>query len=101
MQRQSHFSFEHMDVTARGMQALEEALYSKDILFNLGCYVLAVSTDGDVVICKTAQTGAQCLPTKPGSPGSGFLSYTSGQLAGLIHMLFPSNGIFAFALPTL
>lgn len=54
-----------MDFTAGGMQ---EAQYSKDILFNLGCYVLAVGTDGDVVVCKTAQTGAQCLPTKPGLP---------------------------------
>lgn len=59
MHRQSHFSFKHMDFTAGGMQALEAALYSKDILFNLGCYVLAVGTDGDVVICKTAETAAQ------------------------------------------
>lgn len=68
MHRQSHFSFEHTDFTAGGMQALEEALYSKDILFNLGCYVLTVSTDGDVVICKTLKTGVQFLPTKPGLP---------------------------------
>lgn len=68
MHRQSHFSFEYMDVTAGGMQALEEALHSKDILFNLGCYVLAVGTDGDVVICKTLKTGVQFLPTKPGLP---------------------------------
>lgn len=65
MHRESHFSFEHRDFTAGGMQ---EAQNSKDILFNLGCYVLAVGTDGDVVVCKTAQTGAQRLPTKPGLP---------------------------------
>lgn len=68
MHRQSHFSFEHMDFTAGGMQAPEEALYSKDILFNLGCYVLAVGADGDVVVCKTGETGVQWLPTRPGLP---------------------------------
>lgn len=68
MHRQSRFSFQHMGFSAGGRKALEEALHSKDILFNLSCYVLAVGADGNVVVCKTAQTGAQWLPSRPGLP---------------------------------
>lgn len=32
------------------MQALKKAQYSKDIFFNLSCYVLTVSTNGNIVI---------------------------------------------------
>lgn len=87
-----------MDFTAGGMQALETALYSKDILFNLGCYVLTVGTDGDVVVCKTAGTAAQWLPTKSGLPR---LSMSELQIWTVCWFDSHALGILAFALATL
>lgn len=48
------------------MQALKKAQYSKDIFFNLSCYVLTVSTNGNIVIWKTNK---RWFPTKQGVPG--------------------------------
>lgn len=80
------------------MQALKKAQYSKDIFFNLSCYVLTVSTNGNIVIWKTNK---RWFPTKQGVPG---LSTEDTDLDCYFGLHAPSNQgafILAFALGTL
>lgn len=82
------------------MQALEDTPYCKDIFFNLGCYVLTVSANGDIVVCKTRETGGQQLATRQGVPRLG-ISEIQMEIICYFDLHAPSNGILAFALAAL
>lgn len=62
--------------------------------------MLAVSADGNVVICKARKQKVSAFQPGTGALGSVFGRYKARELAVLIYVLFPSKGIAAFALGT-